>query len=229
MPGRGAESPRQAAARDKRRRILEAAVTVFAKDGFANAKVAAIAKKAGVADGTIYLYFPSKEALLLTLFEELCGEFLEEAKALLKGVDDPRKRLALLASMHLERLAANRDLAVVFQIELRQGMQRLTQIAKSRLGSYLRLIRDIIAEGQGRGLMRADLDPIVGAHIVFGSLDALITSWVLSGQPKDLQGLGETLATTLFQGMGSRTSPINKATKAGTPRSREESRSHDHA
>ncbi len=195
---------RRVAAEDKRRRILEAAIAVFARDGFANAKVSAIAKRAGIADGTIYLYFPSKEAILLTLFEELCGEFLDEARATLKGVKDPRRKLALLATIHLERLSGNRDLAVVFQVELRQSMRHLTHITKSRLKVYLRLIKSIIEEGQQLGRIRADLDPIVATHLVFGSLDALLTSWVLSGQPKDLDRLGDVVAATLFDGMASR-------------------------
>ncbi|MFN7971758.1 MAG: TetR/AcrR family transcriptional regulator [Acidobacteriota bacterium] len=186
---------------DKRRRILEAAVTVFAREGYAGAKVADIAKKAGVADGTIYLYFRSKEELLLTLFEEIVGEFIEEAQRLLRPGADAREKLATLATVHLQKLAANRDLAVVLQVELRQGIHHLTHITRSRLKVYLGLIKSILEEGQRAGLVRADLDPIIGAHVVFGSLDALITSWVLSGQPKDLGKLGDTLAAILMDGI----------------------------
>ena len=196
-------SPRRAAARVKRRRILEAAAEVFAKDGYAGAKVAEIARTAGVADGTIYLYFESKESLLLTLFEELTGEFIEEAREEIEKVDDPREQLSRLASIHLGKLHAHRDLAVVFQVELRQSMRHLTHITKSRLKIYLRLIKTILEEGQRRGMVRHDLDPIVGAHIVFGSLDALITSWVLSGQPTNLDRYGDTVADLLMEGMAS--------------------------
>lgn len=213
---------RRAAAAAKRRRILEAAVAVFARDGYPNAKVSAVAKTAGVADGTIYLYFESKEALLLTLFEELCGEFLEEAREAMRGVDDPRKQLATLASIHLQKLAANRDLAIVFQVELRQSMRHLTHITKSRLKVYLRLIKTIIEEAKARGLVRADLDPIVGAHIVFGALDALITSWVLSGQPKNLASLGPGLADTLMAGMAATPAEIARRANPAATRPREE-------
>ena len=195
-------TPRRAAAEEKRRRILDAAVAVFAKSGYAAARVTDIAKTAGVADGTIYLYFESKESLLLTLFEEVVGEFIEEGKAMLAAVGDPVEKLEQLAAMHLGKLAGNRDLAVVLQVELRQGMKHLTHITKSRLQTYLRLIKGILEEGQKAGRVRADLDPAVGAHLVFGSLDALITSWVLSGEPRNLARLGPTVAATLMNGMG---------------------------
>ncbi len=186
---------------DKRRRILDAAVQIIARDGYSGARVADIAKTAGVADGTIYRYFESKEDLLLTLFEEMVGGFLDEARLAIEGETNALRKLSLLASIHLGKLAKNRDLAVVFQVELRHSMHHLTHITRSRLRVYLQLIKSILVEGQESGLVRRNLDPNIATHVIFGSLDALITSWLLTGQPQNLEGVGDELTGILTSGI----------------------------
>ena len=101
---------------DKRRRILQAAVKVFARKGYFAARVAEIAKRAGVADGTIYLYFRGKEDILVSLFDELMAEHVERARAEMQAVEDAPSRLRLIAEHHLRALGADRDVAVVFQV-----------------------------------------------------------------------------------------------------------------
>ena len=105
---------------DKRERILAAAERVFAKRGFFAARVSEIAKDAGVADGTIYLYFRSKDDLLVSIFERVMSDAIAEGRAALAGIADPLERLRRIAHLHLDRLSRDRDLAVVFQVELRQ-------------------------------------------------------------------------------------------------------------
>ena len=104
---------------DKREAILRAATTVFAHNGYFNSKVADIAREAGVADGTVYLYFKSKEDILHSIFDRSVDEALVEAKKKIENISDPREKLRQIALLHLERLGADRDLAVVFQVELR--------------------------------------------------------------------------------------------------------------
>src|SRR5688500_1912782 len=107
----------------KRERILRGAVDVFAKNGYFNAKVSEIAKAAGVADGTIYLYFDGKEDLLITIFREHTRSYLESLRAQLAGVARPDERFRLVIRHHLESLGSDRALAVVYQVELRHSLK----------------------------------------------------------------------------------------------------------
>src|SRR5205085_12101013 len=99
----------------KRDAILRAAIDVFAERGFFNAQVADVARAAGVAAGTVYLYFKSKDDLLVSIFERSMREGLNSGRAAVAGLDDPAERLRRLARGHLARLGADRNLAIVFQ------------------------------------------------------------------------------------------------------------------
>src|SRR5215203_7420728 len=99
---------------DKRDLILKAATRVFAQNGYFNSQVADVARVAGVAAGTVYLYFKSKDDLLVSIFERSMNEVLAECRAAIEGLDDPAARLSKLAHLHLERLGRDKDLAVVF-------------------------------------------------------------------------------------------------------------------
>src|ERR671921_2177936 len=109
----------RAAVGDKREAILRAATSVFAHNGYFNSKVADIAREAGVADGTVYLYFKSKEENLRSIFQRNTSEAVRAGREGLAKIEDPREKLRRIARHHLERLGADRDLAVVFQVELR--------------------------------------------------------------------------------------------------------------
>src|SRR5437870_6465994 len=97
----------------KREAILRAATRVFARNGYFNSKVADIAGAAGVADGTVYLYFKSKEEILHSIFDQNMAEAIVSARQLTEKLSDPREKLRRIAALHLERLGADRDLAVV--------------------------------------------------------------------------------------------------------------------
>ena len=141
---------------DKRRRILQAAVKVFARKGYFAARVSEIAQRAGVADGTIYLYFRGKEDILVSLFDELMAEHVERARAEMQAVADAPSRLRLIAEHHLRALGADRDLAVVFQVELRQSTKFMERFTASWLGRYFDLVCSVIEQGQREGTLRAD-------------------------------------------------------------------------
>ena len=126
---------------DKRDAILKAAVKVFAQNGYFKAQVADVARVAGVAAGTVYLYFRSKDDLLISIFERTMKDAIDEGKAALAGVSDPVERLRHIARLHLERLGRDRDLAVVFQVELRQSTKFMERFSSTHLRDYLGLIR----------------------------------------------------------------------------------------
>ena len=148
----------RAAVGDKREAIMRAAISVFAHNGYFNSKVADIAREAGVADGTVYLYFKSKEDILHSIFDRSVEEALDAARKQIEHVTDPREKLRQIAALHLERLGADRDLAVVFQVELRGSTKFMEEFSAAGFAEYLSLIRSTFEEGQRAGVFRADLN-----------------------------------------------------------------------
>ena len=136
----------------KRDAILRAAIDVFAERGFFNAQVADVARAAGVAAGTVYLYFKSKDDLLVSIFERSMREGLTKGRAAVADESDPRERLLRLARAHLARLGRDRNLAIVFQVELRQSTKFMERFSATLLRDYLGLIREAVADGPGGGV-----------------------------------------------------------------------------
>lgn len=190
------------AASDKRDAIMRAATQVFARRGFFNAQVADIARAAGVAAGTVYLYFRSKDDLLVSLFERTMREAIAEGRAALAGASDPRERLRRIARLHLERLGRDRDLAVVFQVELRQSTKFMERFSSSYLREYLGLIREAVEAGQAAGLFRRDVNPTTAAKILFGALDEMATNWMLSRRRYALERDADTVIDLFLHGVG---------------------------
>ena len=198
-PSPPARSPE--ARTDKHGAILRAAAKVFAERGYFNAQVADVAREAGVAAGTVYLYFRSKDDLLVSIFERTMGEAIAEGRAALAGVDDPLERLRRIARLHLERISRDRDLAVVFQVELRQSTKFMERFSATQLREYLGVIRDVIADGQTRGLMRRDVNATLAAKVLFGALDEMATNWILTRRPYALAGNADLVMDLFLNGV----------------------------
>lgn len=188
----------------KRDAILRAATDVFAESGYFNAQVADVARAAGVAAGTVYLYFRSKDDLLVSIFERSMRDAIVEARAMAGDVRDPRERLRRFAALHLGRLGRDRNLAVVFQVELRQSTKFMERFSSTLLRDYLGLIRDAIADGQRAGVFRADLKATVAAKIFFGALDEMATNWILSRRRYSLEADADTVVDLFVNGARTR-------------------------
>ena len=186
---------------DKREAILRAAITVFAHNGYFNSKVADIAREAGVADGTVYLYFKSKEDILHSIFDRSVEEALEAARNQVKQVTDPREKLRQIAFLHLERLGADRDLAVVFQVELRGSTKFMEEFSAAGFAEYLQLIRSTFEEGQRAGVFRPDLNAKVVSKILFGALDEMATNWILSKRRYKLGPMADQVLDIFLNGV----------------------------
>jgi TetR/AcrR family fatty acid metabolism transcriptional regulator len=187
-------APARAVVTDKREAILRAAIKVFAGKGYFNSKVADIAGEAGIADGTVYLYFKSKDEILHSIFDRAMAEFIAEGKKELTVLKTPAERLRRIAELHLERLGADRDLAIVFQIELRGSTKFMQEFSAAGFGEYLDIIRQTIEDGQKNGAFRKDIKPIVAAKILYGALDEMVTNWILSKRSYPLAPMaGEVL------------------------------------
>jgi TetR/AcrR family fatty acid metabolism transcriptional regulator len=184
----------------KRDAILRAAIDVFAERGFFNSQVADIARSAGVAAGTVYLYFRSKDDLLVSIFERTMKEALAEGRSVAAATPDPAERLRRLARVHLARLGRDRNLAVVFQVELRQSTKFMEQFSSTLLRDYLGLIRSAIADGQRDGIFRANVNPTAGAKILFGALDEMATNWMLSRRRYSLEAEADLVLDLFING-----------------------------
>jgi TetR/AcrR family transcriptional regulator, fatty acid metabolism regulator protein len=212
-PSRRPRATPPATASPKRDAILRAALQVFAERGFFNAQVADVARAAGVAAGTVYLYFHGKDDLLVSIFERTMREAIEEGRAALAGIEDPEERLRRIARLHLERLGRDRHLAVVFQVELRQSTKFMERFSSTLLRDYLGLIRETIAAGQASGTFRDDLNPTVAAKILFGGIDEMATNWILSRRRYSLAAQADAVIDLFVNGVKrprSRRAPVTE-------------------
>src|SRR5438552_9051789 len=186
---------------DKRAAILRAATRVFARNGYFNSKVADIARAAGVADGTVYLYFKSKEEILHSIFDQNMAEAIAADRKLIDKLSDPREKLRRIATLHLERLGADRDLAVVFQVELRGSSKFMEEFSAAGFAEYLGLLRAIFEEGQRTGVFRKELNAKVAAKIFFGALDEMATNWIISKRSYKLEPMADVVMDVFLNGV----------------------------
>ena len=182
------------AARDRRRdakreRILAGAVEAFAAQGFHRARVSDVAKAAGVADGTIYLYFQNKDELLARIFEQTLEQFWERGEPYVYAAATADEQLRRLVELHLKFLGENRSLAAVFQVDLRHSPHFLGDVSRRVFRRHLDKIERMIREGQEQGVFAGDVPPGEGAKMVFGAIDQLVTSWVLSRRNYRLESM----------------------------------------
>ena len=189
---------------DKRDAILRAAIDTFAARGFFNAQVADVARAAGVAAGTVYLYFRGKDDLLVSIFERTMTEAIAEGREALGSIADPVERLREVARLHLGRLGRDRSLAIVFQIELRQSTKFMERFSSTQLREYLGIIRDVISDGQAKGAFRRSVNPTLAAKLFFGALDEMATNWILSRRKYSLAGEVDAIVALFVDGVGAR-------------------------
>ncbi len=189
---------------DKHEAILRAATLVFARNGYFNAKVSDIAAEAGIADGTVYLYFKSKEEILHSIFDRAMEEFIAEAKEELSRLSTPEEKIRRIAQLHLERLGADRDSAIVFQVELRGSTKFMEEFSAAGLAKYLDLIRKIFEEGQKAGAFRRSLNAKVCTKMLYGALDEMATNWILSKKTYPLAPMADAVLDVFFKGVTER-------------------------
>src|SRR6267143_6170142 len=188
-------------AANKREAILRAATRVFARNGYFSSKVADIARAADVADGTVYLYFKSKEEILHSIFDQNMAEAITAGRVLIEKISDPREKLRRIAMLHLERLGADPDLAVVFQVELRGSTKFMREFSAAGFAEYLGLLRKTFEEGQHSGVFRKDLNAKLVSKILFGALDEMATNWIISKRNYKLEPMAEVVMDVFLNGV----------------------------
>jgi len=202
-------SPETAKA-DKREAILRAAIDVFAERGFFNAQVADVARAAGVAAGTVYLYFRGKDDLLVSIFERTMRAAIADGRACVAPLADPIAQLREIARVHLDRMGRDRSLAVVFQVELRQSTKFMERFSSTLLREYLGIIRGIIAAGQASGAFRKELNATLASKLFFGGLDEMATNWILSRRKYALAGEADAIVDIFVGGISASANAADK-------------------
>ena len=185
----------------KRERILRAATDVFAKTGYFNAKVSDIARAADVADGTIYLYFGGKEDLLTNIFREHTRNYLQSLERDLMSARRAEERIRRAIGHHLETLGRDRALAIVAQVELRHSLKFMALLSHQEVADYLNILRGIVEQGQKEGAFRRNLNPQLVAKSIFGILDEMVTSWILSDKEYQLADQSDAVADLILDGL----------------------------
>ena len=195
-----AEATRERA--DKHELILDAAIRVFAEKGFHAARISDVADAAGVADGTIYLYFKNKDDLLLTIFEEKMDVLLGGLRTALEGVTDPLEQVRTFAEYHFRQVRDHRELAEVLQIELRLSNKFLKEYRPEKLWEYLGIFAEIVRSGQERGVIRDDIDPLMAMWALFGAMDEMAMQFILAKHRKfPLDAAAQTVASIFIRGL----------------------------
>jgi TetR/AcrR family transcriptional regulator, fatty acid metabolism regulator protein len=186
---------------DKPQQIIEAAVRVFARKGYYNSRVSDIAREAGIAAGTIYLYFKTKDEILVTLFRDKMADFVDTVRKAIAVEPDAASKVRRLVSLHFRILEDNPDLAEVVQVELRQGQKFFRGASSQEIGAYFALIGSVLEEGVAEGRFRSGLPVKVATKMLFGAMDQVATSWVLGRRGYQLADTAGAVAEIFLQGV----------------------------
>jgi AcrR family transcriptional regulator len=172
---------RSIAQADKRQRILQAAIRVFAENGYHGARVGDIAEDAGVAHGLLYHYFASKEDVLRTIFAENWGQLIERFRAVETSHEPAAQKLEGIAKILLRTWRNDPALVTVMVREVARSQHLQDQVLEVR--EAFAILERVIGEGQATGEFRRDVDPRFASWIVYGGLEEVLTGWVLGGLP----------------------------------------------
>lgn len=188
---------------DKYQRILDAAIKVFAEQGFFQSTVSQIAKAAGVADGTIYLYFKNKDDILVQFYEYKTRQIFERFRDAVSQSTTAEEKLRCLIHVHLQEFQKDRNMAIVYQAETHQnrrlGHEQLKEISKM----YRDIISEVVELGQEEGTIRKDLYLGLVKRFITGAVDEVINSWIHTDGQYDLVTMADPLVDLFMQGIGS--------------------------
>ena len=186
---------------EKYEMILDAALKVIAENGFHGSQVSRIAKEAGVADGTIYLYFKNKEDILISLFQERLGNLVSLFNNSIRETNTADEALRRVCEIHFTELERNVNLAYVTQIELRQSSLELRKAIGLTVKPYITLIEHILETGVQEGIFRVDLDIKLTRLLIFGAMDEVVTSWLISGRKYSLSAQVDKTVEFFLRGL----------------------------
>ena len=196
---------------DKYQRILDAAISVFAEQGFFQSTIAQIAKEAGVADGTIYLYFKNKDDILVQFYQYKTRQIFERFRDAVNQPATAEEKLRCLIRVHLQEFQKDRNMAIVYQAETHQNRRLGHEQIKEMSKMYRDIISEVVELGQEEGSIRRDLYMGLVKRFINGAVDEVINSWIHSGGKYDLVTMADPLVDLFIRGIGGRSaipSPI---------------------
>ncbi|MEJ2038853.1 MAG: TetR/AcrR family transcriptional regulator [Desulfosarcinaceae bacterium] len=183
-------------------RILDAAIRVFAEQGFHQSTVSQIAKEAGVADGTIYLYFKNKDDILVQFYEFKTKQVFKRFREAVDQADTAVEKLRNLIRVHLEEFQKDPSMAIVYQVETRQQRRMAEQPIKEMSKMYRDIIAELVEMGQEEGTMRRNLYLGMVKRLVNGAVDEVINAWIHTGRSYDLVSMADPLVELFIHGIG---------------------------
>ena len=192
---------------------------VFAEQGFFQSTISQIAREAGVADGTIYLYFKNKDDILLQFFGYKTKQVFQSFREELDKADSARGKLCNLIRRHLEEFQNDKNMAVVYQAEARSNSRLVEKQLREMSKMYPDLTAEIIEQGQEEGQIRKDLYVSLVKRFILGAVEEVINTWVLSGGKYDLVSMAEPLVDLIFRGIGSGAATAEQASPQSSPNS----------
>ncbi|MFW6082292.1 MAG: TetR/AcrR family transcriptional regulator [Desulfosalsimonas sp.] len=185
--------------------ILNAAIKVFAEQGFHQATISQVAREAGVADGTIYLYFKNKADILSNFFSYRTRLVFDRFREAVDKADNAESKLRSLIELHLEEFQKDRDMAVVFQREALLARCVDEESIREITKMYLDILEDILRQGQQEGTVRDDLHLGLVKRFILGAVNEVINTWVVTGRTggdKELVKMAGPLVDLYFKGIG---------------------------
>jgi TetR/AcrR family fatty acid metabolism transcriptional regulator len=186
---------------DKYERILDAAARVFAEKGFHRARISDVAKLAGVADGTVYLYFQNKDDLLIKTFEFIMDQVNSVLNRIYETEPSHEERIKKLINAHYELASRYPHAAELITFELRQSHKFMKEYENKKFKEYLRLIATIIKEGQDAGVFSKSLSPYVASRAIFGILNETMLQWVASKGKYRIEEISNTVMKIILDGI----------------------------
>jgi TetR/AcrR family fatty acid metabolism transcriptional regulator len=193
---------------DKFFRILDAAVKVFARKGFFKARIRDIAKEAGVADGTVYLYFKNKDDILIQVFEVNLDSLLQALQAYLLRMDHPIEKLKGWFQFQVGFLKENKGLAEVLIVEIRQSHRFMKEYVPRYFFSYLDILGGILREGQEIGVFVEYIDVDILKYAIYGGVEEVAHKWILKSEGVDLERALQGLCRVWLEGMAKKKAEV---------------------
>lgn len=187
---------------DKYHKILDAAIKVFAEQGFFRSTISQIAKEAGVADGTIYLYFKNKDDILLQFYSDKTRKIFNKFREAVDKSENSGEKFRNLIRCHLREFQRDRNMAVVYMAEARKG-QQLDSMLDELTKMYLDVVGEVVEQGQAEGRFRKDLYLSLVKRYILGGVEAIISTWVYAGGRYDLESMADPLVDLFLRGIGS--------------------------
>ncbi len=192
---------------EKYQQILEAAVIVFAEQGFLQSTVAQVAKRAGVADGTIYLYFKNKDDILIQIYDYKTKEVFKQFREAVDAGKSAEQKLRNLVRTHLEEFQKDINMAIVYQAETHQHRRLAQDVIREMSKWYRDIITEVVELGQEEGSMRRNLYLGLVMRLITGAVDEVINAWIHADGNYDLVSMADPLVDLLISGIGVADSP----------------------